>query len=400
VGLWDHEPVKAGDYLQSDWVERHKDGRFDTNEEFDPSKTYWMAYCRRDGADKILCKQRFMWHPHWMADLGKKIEGKMLRELVLPASHDAGSYGISEASRLSPDLLGNWWARLLRDFDWVKYLSVLGYLGITKVEQVMAAWARTQVMNVAQQLDAGYRVLDLRVARSESDGDFWIFHGMYSVKLTEVLDAVRTFSMSNPREIVLLVLSLLRMDSKDPAALLKLLKESLGGALSKKSLGCNATVQGFWTARTPIVLIYNEIDKQGKDLPDPITDPVLWKRSETIETPYSQDDFDSADHAIAWLEKDVIPEVKKYGDKFWDLPLILTVKSDLGEIIKKTLRYGGLAGWTSETAVSPFTNFYERQTIKLNAIAIDYINFYPLVSWAIKKNGETQLPKTLRAAQG
>jgi hypothetical protein len=30
----------------------------------------------------------------------------------------------------------------------------------------------------------------------------------------------------------------------------------------------------------------------------------------------------------------------------------------------------------------------------------DWVEGYPLVSWAIKKNGETQLPKTLRAAQG
>jgi hypothetical protein len=377
VGLWDHEPVNTDGWLRSDWVEGYPDGSFVTSEELDPSKTYWMAYCRRDsrwGADKILCKQRFMWHPHWMADLGERIEEKKLRELVLPASHDAGTYGITPSSPFSPDFpeKDRW--------------------NIGKPE--ISHWVRTQEMNVEQQLNAGYRCLDLRVAKF--DGDFWIFHGMYSVKLTEVLGAVRTFSMSNPREVVLLVLSLLKMTSEDPPALLKLLKESLGRALAQNSLGRDAAVQDFWTSRTPIVIIYNEINKQGNELPDPITDPILWKRSDTIITPYSQHDFDSADHVMAWLEKNVIPT--KY-DRFWDLPLILTLKIDAWAI-EKTLRFGGLAGWTSETAVSPFTNFYERQTRKLNVIAVDYINFYPLVSWAIKKNGETQLPKTLRAAQG
>jgi hypothetical protein len=59
VGLWDHEPVNTDGWLRSDWVEGYPDGSFVTSEELDPSKTYWMAYCRRDsrwGADKILCK--------------------------------------------------------------------------------------------------------------------------------------------------------------------------------------------------------------------------------------------------------------------------------------------------------------------------------------------------------
>jgi hypothetical protein len=252
-------------------------------------------------------------------------------------------------------------------------------------------------MNVAQQLNAGYRVFDLRVAKSESDGDFWIYHGMYSVKLTEVLEAVRTFSGHNQSEIVLLVLSLLKMNPEDPAELLKLLKGWFPEGLAQNSLGLEATVQDFWTARAPTVIIYDEIDKQGRPLPNPITDPILWNRSDTLVTDYSSDDFDSADHVMAWLEKNVIP--KKY-DKFWDLPLILTLKSSAGEAISETVRYGGLAGWTSETAVSKFTNFYERQTRKLNAIAVDYVNFYPLVSWAIAKNAETQQPKTRQAAQG
>lgn len=251
-------------------------------------------------------------------------------------------------------------------------------------------------MNVKQQLEAGYRVFDLRAAKSESDGHFWIFHGMYSVELTEVLDAVRAFTMSNPREIVLLVLSLLKMSPEDPATLLKLLKERLGKALAQNSLGRDATVQDFWTARTPIVVIYNEIDRQGHELPGPITDPILWSRSETIKTPYSQDDFDSADHVMAWLEKNVIPVGY---DRFWALPLILTLRSDTKEAVDKTVRFGGLAGWTSETAVSKFTNFYERQTRKLNVIVVDYVNFCPLVSWAIQKNAETQQPKR-EAAQG
>lgn len=391
VGLWDHEPVNADGYLASDWTYGHPHGSFVTSEEFDRSKTYWMAYCRRDSGDKILCKQRFMWHPHWMADLGEKIERKKLRELVLPASHDAATYGITSDSDMSPDLSGLRWMDIVEN----PIFGMLAFLGIKTAKGFIAAWAKTQVMNVAQQLDAGYRVFDLRVVKSH--GDFWIFHGMYSVKLTEVLDAVRTFSMRNQHEIVLVVLSLLRMDSEDPAALLKLLKESLGRALAQNSLGRDAAVQDFWTARTPIAIIYNEINKQGNELPDPITDSILWKRSDNLITPYSSDDFDSADHVIAWLEKNVIPT--SY-DRFWDLPLILTLKSDAGEAINKTLRYGGLAGWTSETAVSPFTNFYERQTRKLNAIAVDYVNFYQLVSWAIAKNAETQQPKTRQAAQG
>jgi hypothetical protein len=338
-----------------------------------------------------------MWHPHWMADLGEKIEGKKLRELVLPASHDAGTYGITAGSRLSPDLLGNWWARLLEKFDWVKYfLGLLVFLGITKIEQVIAAWSRTQVMNVAQQLEAGYRVFDLRVAKSDFDNDFWIYHGMYSVKLTDVLHEVRAFSENNQREVIMLLIWGFRevpMSHDDHEKLLKLLKDTFGDRLARNSLGLDATVQDLWRAGengtgTPIILVYDYNE---------LADPVLWNKESTVKTPYSQENFHSADDVLRWLEQNVIPD--KF-DTFWDLPLILTLKAEAGELIDKTLKFGGLTGWTSETAVQKFTEFYERQTRILNVIAVDYINFYPLVSWAIKKNGETQLPKTLRAAQG
>ncbi|MDJ0577872.1 MAG: hypothetical protein QNJ65_22275 [Xenococcaceae cyanobacterium MO_234.B1] len=50
--------------------------------------------------------------------------------------------------------------------------------------------------------------------------------------------------------------------------------------------------------------------------------------------------------------------------------------------------YDGLASWTSKNAVWEFTDFIQSQTRSLNIIIIDYLSFYPLVTWAIKKNAE------------
>lgn len=46
-----------------------------------------------------LVNRELLCHPHWMTDLGEKIERKKLRDLVLPASHDSGTYGITPSTR-------------------------------------------------------------------------------------------------------------------------------------------------------------------------------------------------------------------------------------------------------------------------------------------------------------
>ena len=377
VGLWDHEPLNTNDYLNdyltSDWVESHKDGAFVTGEQFDPSKTYWMAYCRRDpGSDRILSKQEFMCHPRWMTELGEKIEGKMLRELVLPASHDAATYGITASSDFSPD----WPADERSEFR----------------QSFAPEWLKAQVMDVRRQLRAGYRCFDLRVAKWKED--FWICHGMYSVKLFDVLNEIENFSRNNSQEIILLLIwqpdKRVTMTAKDYEELQARLKDTFKDLLAPySSLGVDAEVQQFWNAGTPIVIFY-DYDQ---------ADPALWKKSETLVTLYDETRFHSASSVRTYCEEVVIPNPN--NDKmFWDLPLILTVDfCNTSDLIDKTLK-GGLAAWTSESAVSEFVDFYQTQSAKLNLIAVDYINLYPLVRWAIRKNSETQQPKTLRAAQG
>jgi hypothetical protein len=307
---------------------------------------------------------------HWMADLGEKIAGKKLRELVLPASHDAGTYGITPISSFSPDL-APWGLNVLR---WVD-------LGVLDAEAIISLWARTQVMTVAQQLSAGYRVFDLRVAKS-GDG-LRICHGLYSVKLTEVLNAVRDFSNNNPREIIMLLLwQFVGMSAEDHTTLLKQLKTTFGDRLAPNSLGVNATVQDFWGGKnsedtangagTPVMIVYEN---------PPQADPILWNMSSTIvvNENYDPDHFHSAGDVINW-DKGVV-ERNQNCDKFWDLPLILTLENN-----PKIFSYVSLERWTRETAVHPFTAFYEGQTRNLNIIAVDYVNLYSLAEWAIAKN--------------
>ncbi len=117
----------------------------------------------------------------------------------------------------------------------------------------------------------------------------------------------------------------------------------------------------------------------------PIVDPVIWQQSSSLKSPYSENDYHSTESVINWLSKEVIP---KTYNKFWVLQMILTPRWQevVGGIISS--EYDGLASWTSKNAVWEFTDFIQSQTRSLNIIIIDYLSFYPLVTWAIKKNAE------------
>jgi hypothetical protein len=111
---------------------------------------------------------------HWMADLGETVGQRPLRQIVIPGSHDAGTY------------------------DWFDMLQFI---------------AEAQDVNITDQLNAGSRYLDVRAGFTDNQPsggpDYWNRHGPLfnpQVRLSQMLDMLADWANqpAHQNEIVLL----------------------------------------------------------------------------------------------------------------------------------------------------------------------------------------------------
>jgi hypothetical protein len=199
----------------------------------------------------------------WMEQLSDAMGGNMvLRTMVLPGSHDAGTYGILEFSPLALDYEG--WI--------IPYLDDVG---------AVAQWSRAQDGPVYDQLCAGVRYLDLRVSNGvyvtsaktgeqivyigpddpipEENGvpvpnvvrrEMWICHSLTSVPVDAVLADVARFMAENPREVVLLNFQhFYGMTDDSYEALLGKLQDTLGQWMAPRTESADVTgltLEWFW----------------------------------------------------------------------------------------------------------------------------------------------------------
>lgn len=128
---------------------------------------------------------------NWMAFRAPKIAQKTLNRIVLPGSHDAGAYELS--NEFAPEEDG---------YNLVKQFESLG------METIMAffiqPWLLTQNRTMYEQLNDGVRYVDLRVAYHLATNDFYIVHGYYGHKLSTVLRQIARFMRENPCEVIII----------------------------------------------------------------------------------------------------------------------------------------------------------------------------------------------------
>jgi len=116
-----------------------------------------------------------------MYELYKNYPQTPIRNVVIPGTHESGSYGISWISAAEPG-------------ERTSYATS---------KPLVATWAKTQFLNVYQQLEHGIRYLDLRIAFDDKQRAV-IAHGLVSTSLNTVLKDIRKFSIAHPKEIILL----------------------------------------------------------------------------------------------------------------------------------------------------------------------------------------------------
>lgn len=100
----------------------------------------------------------------WMTAIANHIEDRRLMDVVLPGSHDAGTYAFDQdAVYTDPDP------------NWEIVGDIAPLIGMIK-KDITASWAKTQSGSITWQLYAGMRYFDLRFFQ-EDDGLLYIHHG-------------------------------------------------------------------------------------------------------------------------------------------------------------------------------------------------------------------------------
>ncbi len=171
--------------------------------------------------------------------LGANIHDTPLNRLVIPGSHDAGTYGFTTASPMSPDRTDlPAPARLFRC--------------------ITSRFSKAQSFSLGKQCEAGARYFDLRAVpvgqkkyaftHGQAEGDF--LAGVY-----EIL----SFAHAHPQEIVILDITQLPLFSDDDHTYVTAQIKSMAGdrLASRAQFNGTSTVGAFWEQQKNVIVIYH-----------------------------------------------------------------------------------------------------------------------------------------------
>ena len=179
----------------------------------------------------------------WMEKLPNE---KKLKDLVIPGSHDSGTFSLDKNMEIGPDE-----PNLIRKF---------GKL----VKPVVYNWSVTQSMTIYEQLRSGIRYLDLRVAYRTADknSEIRVLHGLFGWTIDQVLDEVNRFVANYPKEIVILDFNhFYKMDQAAHETLADTLLASFSEIFRAPGAdGPNVTLQEMWGNEEKVIIIYHDYD--------------------------------------------------------------------------------------------------------------------------------------------
>lgn len=162
----------------------------------------------------------------WMTEASSKCErfkNTPLRKLIMPGSHDSGTYAFNSRSKIGDD-----------------NSLPLELNKIPGVGFAISRYAKTQNLNLTQQLEAGVRYLDFRVLRENTKSgasQFYLIHGLKGNTLEHSLDEVLQFCKSHPGEKIIIDMNHLYgfRSQEDHQKLIELTKSKLGKLLARKT---------------------------------------------------------------------------------------------------------------------------------------------------------------------
>lgn len=189
------------------------------------------------------------WKKDWMKLAQTAIRSKKICEVVLPGSHDSGTYSIT------PDCP---YAHNFKSSKFLtKILPKIGLDGTTR--RIFSKWAITQTRNIYDQLCDGIRYLDIRICYNE--GTMHIWHGMCGEEISVFFREIESFAREHPHEIIILDLSPSHFGNFNDEAFkqfIDLTKEIFSDILcDRRYLSPESKVEEFWEKKQNIIFVFD-----------------------------------------------------------------------------------------------------------------------------------------------
>lgn len=185
-------------------------------------------------------------YSRWMENLPNEKQLCPLKDLVIPGSHDSGTFFLDQNMEIGPD-----------ESPTIQTMgSVFGRIA----KSVVYSWSVTQSMTIYEQLLSGIRYLDLRVAYRAESKQLHILHGLYGWTIDQVLEEVNRFVANFPKEIIILDFN--HFYNMDPAAHERL-ADSLLASFSEifrapGKEGPNVTLHEMWGNGEKVIILYHD----------------------------------------------------------------------------------------------------------------------------------------------
>ncbi|XP_034050466.1 PI-PLC X domain-containing protein 1-like [Thalassophryne amazonica] len=290
----------------------------------------------------------------WMSKLPPDCQNIPLWNLAIPGSHDSMSYDLDvNSSIVEPDQL-------------------IKLSGIPCVRKIVRRWAITQEKTIKQQLDAGVRYFDLRIAhkpRDKNNPRFYFYHGLYTHSDVEtILRVINEWADRNPKEILILSLSHFKGFDKEHKDHLHFHLTNFIKALFGTKLIHNheiPTLKYCWENKKNVIVSYDYQPNQH---------PELWSKIIYFygNTMKSTEIEKTLQHNL---------DKQKPNKGFYVCGLNLTLPSDAG-ILKYILRICGSFTTVIQKSLPKLISWVKTSHVPMNIIASDLVtwnNFVPTV---------------------
>ena len=297
----------------------------------------------------------------WMENLPNEKQLSPLKDLVIPGSHDSGTFSLDKNMEIGPDE-----PNLIRKF---------GKL----VKPVVYNWSVTQSMTIYEQLRSGIRYLDLRVAYRTADknSEIRVLHGLFGWTIDQVLDEVNRFVANYPKEIVILDFNhFYKMDQAAHKKLANTLDASFSKILRAPGRqGPNVTLQEMWGNEEKVIIIYHDYDVVD-------TYPCFWP-PHLICSPWPN--TDDTNQLLEFLNKK--SEASSVSEDALQVTQALLTPQNLTIVkhVTSTLK-DGLASKCNRQVTEWLKTFRGTKSHKFNIIIADFVELSGFIPTVISLN--------------
>ena len=299
-----------------------------------------------------------------MEILYEKVPQTRLRDIIIPGTHNSGTYKITKKSKLAP---------LERKI-------------FKLAKKTVARWGKTQKHNIFTQLTHGIRHIDLRVQRDKKT--FVIVHGLISVPLLSILNDLKKWALKRPKEIVFIELITDLPLNKDLKDLNKLIQKHLSSFLVPPFLPpSQLTFENLWVKqknRSFLLFSNSSFKKLG---------PLYWDRNLNLKSLWTNTrNKEDLMEQLLYGNRKTPGLYNQDNSKFYASELTFTPDA-------KTIARGIFRRRAPKSlrqlmpplfrAPGHFIKYWQSQNLNINIIKMDFYEKTNLVQSAIKANQTT-----------